>query len=48
MEDKIYRRQVFKDSLSKATIEDQEDNMMRYFNEGEFSDLLRYDKNESC
>ena len=48
VEDKIYRRQVFKDSLSKATIEDGSDTMTRYFDEGEYKDLLKYEGNEHC
>ena len=43
VEDKIYKRQVFKSSISKACVEDAEDNMIRYFDEGEFKDLLKYD-----
>jgi SNF2 family DNA or RNA helicase len=46
VEDKIYRRQVFKSSLAKATIEEDQDNMIRYFDEGEFTDLMKYDINE--
>ena len=48
VEESIYRRQVFKQSLSKATIENYQDNMIRYFDEGEFKDLLKFvlDKTE--
>ena len=48
VEDKIYRWQVFKDSLSKATIEDGSDNMTRYFDEGEYKDLLKYEGRNHC
>ena len=43
VEESIYRRQVFKSSLSKATVENCQDNMIRYFDEGEFTDLLKFD-----
>lgn len=32
VEEKIYRRQIFKNSLSKATLEEGQEKMIRYFN----------------
>ena len=49
LEEKIYRRQVFKYSLSKANLDGQLETMTRYFNEGEYLNLLDFDsKEESC
>jgi len=46
VEEQIYRRQVFKSSLSKATVDDGHDVMMRYFDDNEFEDLLQFDYNK--
>ena len=36
VEDKIYQRQVSKIALSKATIDEDQQNVMKYFDEKEF------------
>jgi len=33
VEEKIYRRQVYKSGLSKATLEDNSEKLMKYFDE---------------
>lgn len=43
LEEKIYRRQVFKSGLSKANLEDKHETLTRYFNEFEYLDLLNFD-----
>jgi hypothetical protein len=47
VEDKIYRRQVFKNSISKATLEDNTEKMMKYFDEEDLVQLLKYDPTET-
>jgi hypothetical protein len=44
VEDFIYQRQVSKITLSKATIDDDQENVMRYFDEMEFKKLLTFSK----
>jgi SNF2 family DNA or RNA helicase len=40
VEDYIYRRQVFKNSISKATLEDNSEKMMKYFDDQDLYELL--------
>ena len=48
VEEKMYQRQVFKQSLSKATVDNNpHDNMVRYFDEGEFADLLKFNPSKT-
>jgi hypothetical protein len=42
VEDKIYKRQVFKQTLSQATIGDAPESLPGYFAETELKDLLRF------
>ncbi|CDW85194.1 dna excision repair protein ercc-6-like [Stylonychia lemnae] len=46
VEEKIYRRQVYKSGLSKATLEDTSGNLMKYFDEQDLVELLKYDEND--
>ena len=46
VEDKIYQRQVSKIALSKATIDEDQQNVMKYFDEQEFNALLKYNKED--
>jgi SNF2 family DNA or RNA helicase len=49
VEEKIYRRQVFKNSISKATLEDNNEKIMKYFDSEDLVELLKYDPTEkSC
>ena len=47
VEEKIYRRQVFKNSISKATLEDNSEKMMKYFDDEELVELLQFDEKET-
>ena len=44
VEDKIYQRQVYKSSISQATLEDGQENIKRYFKVDEFKALLKFDE----
>ena len=49
VEERIYRRQVFKSALSNDTIEKKESISTRYFNEQDLVELLSFDEKEtSC
>ena len=47
VEEKIYRRQVFKNSISKATIDDSDQKIMKYFDEDDLQELMKFDENET-
>lgn len=46
VEDKIYQRQVSKTTIEKATIDEDQTNPLKYFDEYEFKQLLNYNKFE--
>jgi hypothetical protein len=46
VEEKIYKRQVFKNSISKATLEEGSDKIMKYFDSDELVELLKFDASE--
>eukprot|EP00347_Sterkiella_histriomuscorum_P019706 403340600 len=46
VEEKIYRRQVYKSSLSKATLESNSEKMMKYFDEQDLVELMKFDEKE--
>ena len=49
VEDKIYQRQVFKSSISHATLQEDQDKIVCYFSIEKFIELLKYDpENQGC